>query len=123
MSHFSKPLTQQDRKEIKHWTTALRSGEYKQGRCKLQTSEGYCCLGVACVLFTPKDKLEMDGGMISGGLAKNQPHGKRWLNEIDDVVGEVLGERVVILNDYRRYTFTEIADVIDFIIDNDLHEV
>lgn len=37
-------------KEVKdQWVTALRSGEYEQGRSQLQTSDGkFCCLGVLC---------------------------------------------------------------------------
>jgi hypothetical protein len=30
------------------WLEALRSGEYNQGRNKLRTAEGLCCLGVLC---------------------------------------------------------------------------
>jgi hypothetical protein len=32
------------------WCAALRSGEYNQIQGSLHTSEGYCCLGVACEL-------------------------------------------------------------------------
>jgi hypothetical protein len=33
------------------WVTALRSGEYKQGRQMLRSdADEYCCLGVACEL-------------------------------------------------------------------------
>ena len=35
--------------EIKaKWVAALRSGEYKQTKDVLQSSSGYCCLGVLC---------------------------------------------------------------------------
>lgn len=37
---------------------ALRSGDYRQGREKLRTADGFCCLGVACDLF----KKETGGG-------------------------------------------------------------
>lgn len=30
------------------WLTALRSGRYRQARCRLATGTGYCCLGVLC---------------------------------------------------------------------------
>lgn len=30
--------------------TALRSGEYKQGKTQLRDETGYCCLGVACAM-------------------------------------------------------------------------
>lgn len=30
----------------KEWLAALRSGEYQQATCALETDKGYCCLGV-----------------------------------------------------------------------------
>lgn len=36
----------------KRWITALRSGEYKQGKNTLRpTEDTYCCLGVLCDLY------------------------------------------------------------------------
>ena len=36
------------------WLAALRSGEYKQGRCALRSiRDEYCCLGVACDVIDP----------------------------------------------------------------------
>ena len=35
----------------KLWVEALRSGQYKQATHRLASSEGYCCLGVACEVF------------------------------------------------------------------------
>lgn len=33
----------------KEWVTALRSGEYKQGKTQLRTADDkFCCLGVLC---------------------------------------------------------------------------
>lgn len=34
----------------KKWIDALRSGEYKQGKCSLYADGAYCCLGVAGIL-------------------------------------------------------------------------
>ena len=34
------------------WIKALRSGRYKQGRKRLRTGNKYCCLGVACKVFS-----------------------------------------------------------------------
>ena len=37
--------------EIKaEWIAALRSGDYKQGRDRLNSGDGFCCLGVLCDL-------------------------------------------------------------------------
>jgi hypothetical protein len=46
--------------EIKQkWLTALRSGEYQQGKSALRRDEGgqrlYCCLGVLCDLIDPNE--------------------------------------------------------------------
>lgn len=34
------------RADWEKWDAALRSGEYKQGRCRLKDGDRYCCLGV-----------------------------------------------------------------------------
>ena len=39
------------------WIAALRSGEYEQGKNKLRGSEGFCCLGVLCDLYTQETKM------------------------------------------------------------------
>ena len=33
------------------WLTALRSGDYQQGRGHLRRGDQYCCLGVLCNLY------------------------------------------------------------------------
>lgn len=41
-----------NREKALKWAAALRSGEFKQGRGRLRTSDGgHCCLGVACELY------------------------------------------------------------------------
>lgn len=49
------------------WATALRSGEYEQGRGYLRNNGEYCCLGVACDLFDRDSlsHLEMESNDIS----------------------------------------------------------
>ena len=41
------------------WVKALRSGEYKQARGRLRSEDSYCCLGVACDLYS-KHALKKD---------------------------------------------------------------
>ena len=43
------------------WTTALRSGEYQQGRGRLHTGDLYCCLGVLCDLYSMDQWSLVDG--------------------------------------------------------------
>lgn len=33
------------------WVSALRSGEYAQGKMSLHSGNEFCCLGVACEIF------------------------------------------------------------------------
>lgn len=44
------PLTEDQIAFNREWIKALRSGGHKQGRNFLFNGEGYCCLGVACVV-------------------------------------------------------------------------
>ena len=43
--------------DIQKWCEALRSGKYNQGHQTLQSTTGFCCLGVACIEFIPKSEL------------------------------------------------------------------
>tara|TARA_R110000764_G_scaffold73918_2_gene150406 strand:- start:2616 stop:3011 length:396 start_codon:yes stop_codon:yes gene_type:complete len=48
-------MTQQLTPNQKQWITALRSGEYAQGKACLHSSNGFCCLGVAAKEFLTDD--------------------------------------------------------------------
>lgn len=106
------------------WVTALRSGEFKQGRGRLHAeADEYCCFGVACELATA------EGVLVARGFAYATPGQafqdavppeavKDWLgltdqlgilehpSRFDDM--DVLTE----VNDSGRWTFDQIADVI-----------
>lgn len=47
-----------DKRLVKAWIKALRSGKYLQGQGELYNSEAntYCCLGVACHIVAKKQK-------------------------------------------------------------------
>ena len=48
------------KKEIaERWVSALRSGEYKQGKLYLKSENGYCCLGVLCDILGVEWKEEI----------------------------------------------------------------
>ena len=40
------------------WVSALRSGDYQQGRNYLRTDNGFCCLGVLCDLYGKENNVE-----------------------------------------------------------------
>ena len=42
------------------WLAALRSGNFSQSKHKLQDSNGYCCLGVACVVLKKIEPIKLD---------------------------------------------------------------
>lgn len=46
------------------WVAALRSGKYKQAKGYLRTSNGFCCLGVACDIASKHKwaKVEVEEG-------------------------------------------------------------
>lgn len=54
---YSKKLTQSQKDFWVDWITALRSGVYIQGKGMLRSTDGFCCLGVACDIL--KDGLNL----------------------------------------------------------------
>lgn len=111
------------------WLTALRSGEYRQGKGALHNrqSRSFCCLGVLC------DLAEKAGIVESRALihAKLTGYGKDraistlpmevmvWA-EMPDAVGLLrrpLGaeeyDSLVTVNDEAGYAFEQVADVIE----------
>jgi hypothetical protein len=104
------------------WCTALESGEYPQGKDRLEQSGKFCCLGVLCKLAAEAGVCERDAvhsyGSVSygrevsylpvsvmtwAGLAECIPN-------IDYKDGHTYG--LAHLNDYEGLTFTEIATLI-----------
>jgi len=113
-------LTTQDFEQIEQWIAALRSGEYKQGRMMLQQLDKYCCLGVACKVIIPKDKLKFtaDGKEIYGSIPDGQPSAPKWLKEINPAFTLYYGDSLIFLNDSKEATFTEIANLVERFINH-----
>lgn len=108
------------KKDIKKWCKALRSGEYKQGYGHLQTSSGYCCLGVACDVFIPKHKKEIYNGILRGDFPESQKSSPKWLKTINENFESIAETRLSILNDSSyngldTFTFDEIADLLELV--------
>lgn len=111
----------------KEWLEALRSGEYKKGHHALCTEKGFCCLGVLCDIYSKKTgypwevetttsngepsqffkKMRGEAGVLPYMVAE-------WagLNPMYRAV-KVKGKTLVELNDSEKYTFGQIADVIE----------
>lgn len=101
------------------WVKALRSGEYKQTTGELRNGDEFCCLGVACDLYS---KEYGDGWSESGyflGEYGNLPYEVRhWLGVVDSNPSlkhsDGLGATTLIgLNDDCGFSFKQIADEIE----------
>lgn len=120
------------------WVTALRSGEYRQGRYNLRTaSDTYCCLGVLCDVINPDGWDSLDGGAghlwsesdnsdangsvlpadVASRLFGNTDPYRPWITnnngalDFEDRDGDV--ECLSALNDTGEFTFDQIADIIE----------
>lgn len=91
------------------WVSALRSGEFKQGRRSLKTNmpDGscvLCCLGVLAILqhkMTNHDPYEAVAKLIGCGGGGGNP---RWRAPIKALID---------MNDTEKKSFTQIADWIE----------
>lgn len=87
-------------KEIKKWIKVLRSGTYKQTTCDLQNQGGHCCLGVACDIFIPRNKMSITNqNYMAGALPKDQKFAPKWLKDINKDFESLLGVGLEALND------------------------
>lgn len=116
------------KKTITKWIDALRSGEYKQTTGELQDDNGFCCLGVACKEFIPKEKLDLQcNNNLYGQLPNDQYNAPDWLRYINYDFQNLTGIALTTLNDNdstdtnpdivtkigpKQYTFDEIADLL-----------
>lgn len=87
------------------WCTALRSGDYKQGKGALLNDGKYCCLGVLyeAVLGGTWGFVDSDGDTQNSEGSMVYLHG---LSELDVDVEE----KVACMNDSEDKSFSEIAD-------------
>jgi hypothetical protein len=80
------------------WVEALRSGKYTQGHTTFKSSEGYCCLGVLCVVAGHPEFIAPDNYRELRKVAglKDNDTNHLWK-----------------MNDVELKTFPEIADYIE----------
>jgi hypothetical protein len=110
-------------KQAQKWANALRSGKYQQTTCVLQDSKGYCCLGVACEIFAPKYKRDALGYLI-GGVPNVDDGAPLMLEKVVEDLSRKTKLDITEINDgdtwvdevyLSKFTFDEIADVIELI--------
>lgn len=91
--------TKKDKEQFLTWVAFLKAGVFKKGRNALQTKDGYCCLGVGCVLTIPEEQLLVypNNGLF-GSFANEQPTPK-WLKRINGDFELRTGEALSTLND------------------------
>lgn len=113
--------------DIQKWIDALRFGGYKQTEYTLQDNKGFCCLGVACDIFIPKNKQQKCSfdNYLKGHMPGEQAAAPQWLKQISDDFYEKTGIDLTHLNDgtwlndnkmgdrFEKFTFEEIADLIE----------
>lgn len=88
------------------WTTALRSGEFKQayGRLKDTNRKAYCCLGVLAIISNPKTRFPSNEND-----SDNDPY-----PPIDAMIGGIdVRRKLTDMNDEKGCSFAEIADYIE----------
>ena len=109
-----------DKKDIRKWVRALRSGKYRQGQGQLQDCIGHCCLGVACDVFVPKIKQRRGfDGYLKGNLPDEQKYAPAWLKKIDSHFFKKTNIGLPDLNDEDNFTFNEIADLLELVYIHD----
>lgn len=102
------------------WVKALRSGKFKQTQGQLQDAEGFCCLGVLCILAEQEGvdvarKTYKHGPHLKGGVLEYQKAVMEWADlSSDDGFFELSGisSSLVDKNDSGE-SFEEIADFIE----------
>lgn len=113
--------------EIKaEWIKALRSGEYEQGRIGLRHGDTYCCLGVLCDIAVRHGIIpvrNVSKQYLYGDDAGTPPQALvQWAFGTDKYIPKdqyivktpSYGRRnLIFCNDVARYTFTEIANLIE----------
>src|ERR1700677_990029 len=107
-------ITKKLQKEVKAWIDQLRSGKFSQGTGQLQSSAGFCCLGVACKVLIPNEKVKFaieydttydddegfESDLMSGELPDAQEHAPDWLKNINDDFCSRTGKSLDELNDH-----------------------
>lgn len=93
------------------WVKALRSGKYLQTQGRLSNGEGFCCLGVLCVVAEMGSvfiRRDVDDSSIYGHGISSQPFVSQWAQ-----VDAHAQDHLVSMNDDDHRSFEEIAHHIE----------
>lgn len=109
-----KTAIEEFKENIEIWVEALRSGKYGQTQYTLQDNNGYCCLGVACELFIPKERRQLTNqNYLKGELPTEQGAAPQWLKEVEDDLFGPDSRLLTELNDNDAKSFNEIAALLE----------
>ena len=100
----------------KIWIDALRSGDYEQTRNNLQDENGFCCLGVACLLAEKHAGIHLqrdEEGFIKGKTLKEQRPVAGWLGLNGFIGGYADGNGWLASDNDGGMSFEELADIIE----------
>ena len=106
-------MTPEQQTNLRQWITALRSGEYKQGRKWLKRGGRYCCLGVAATL-DPKVKVEGERFFFTEQSRQEREEvNPKWFRDRFGLVVDFTKDdrdKLIEMNDNEGKSFLEIAD-------------
>ena len=100
-----------NRRFIRRWVAALRSGKHKQSGGQLRDADGFCCLGVACNISR---KVRFDADSLFYESADDDVAFGTFPFQFGAWVGINLDEQMVLasMNDHGK-PFSAIADYIE----------
>jgi hypothetical protein len=104
--------------EVKQaWLTALRSGDYKQGRFVLRSKDNdYCCLGVLCDIHAKETGNQWTQHTFADGEPDDFFYADNVANipyEVETWSGLINTSHLMGMNDRVENTFSQIADYIE----------
>ena len=96
------------------WVTALRSGNYRQGKHALRNNDLFCCLGVLCDIMKDhkliQGKWVPTGFLLMGAEAPQKGYPGAKIIDIADL--NIVADRLTVMNDGGT-SFDEIATYIE----------
>lgn len=113
-----------EKRQLVEWIDALRSGEFGQSEGVLQDIDGFCCLGVACHVLIPREKLKLEYdemNIMAGSAPQEQPASPKWLNKINKDFHKRTGVSLMDMNDNGFFKSDVVAESDDLVVDQDVY--